>query len=105
MQAGLLKEVVTIQKPVVNQDGFGANDVNWSDLITTRASVGYNTGNRVNDNNEITFTYQVTFTVRVYHQINERMRIIWQGKKYRILSIELDKQKQRQTIRTELINE
>lgn len=105
MQAGLLKEVVTIQKPVVNQDGFGANDVNWSDLITTRASVGYNTGNRVNDNNEITFAYQVTFTVRVYHQINERMRIIWQGKKYRILSIELDKQKQRQTIRTELINE
>lgn len=105
MQAGLLKEVVTIQKPVVNQDGFGANDVNWSDLITTRASVGYNTGNRVNDNNEITFAYQVTFTVRVYHQINERMRIIWQGKKYRILSIELDKQKQRLTIRTELINE
>lgn len=105
MQAGLLKEVVTIQKPVVNQDGFGANDVNWSDLITTRASVGYNTGNRVNDNNEITFAYQVTFTVRVYHQINERMRIIWQGKKHRILSIELDKQKQRQTIRTELINE
>lgn len=105
MQAGLLTETITIQKPSVNQNGFGANDVNWSNLITTRANVGYNSGNRVNDNNEITFAYQVTFTIRVYHQINERMRIIWKGQKYRILSIELDKHKQKQTIRTELINE
>lgn len=105
MQAGILTEVITIQQPTVNQNGYGANNVGWSDYITTRASVNYNNGNRVNDNNEITFAYLVSFTIRVFHQINERMRIIWKGNKYRILSIELDKHKQKQTIRTELINE
>lgn len=105
MQAGLLTEVITIQQPIINQDGFGANSISWDNCIFTRASVNYNSGNRVNENNEIIFAYQVTFTVRVYHQINERMRIIWKGKKYRILSIELDKHKQRQIIRAELINE
>ena len=105
MQAGILTEVITIQQPVVNQNGYGANNVEWNNYITTKASINYNNGNRVNDNNEITFAYQVSFIIRVYHQINERMRIIWQGQKYRILSIEKDKQKQKITIRTELINE
>lgn len=105
MQAGILNEEIKIQQPTVNVNGFGANDISWSDFITTRAFVSYNNGNRVNENGEITFSYEVSFTIRVYHQINERMRIIWQGKKYRILSIELDKHKQKQTIRTELINE
>ena len=105
MQAGILRETFTVQHPTVVSYGYCDNTTTWTDLLTTRASVGYNNGNRVNENNEITFAYEVSFTMRVYHQINERMRIIWQGKKYRILSIELDKHKQKQTIRTELINE
>jgi len=44
-------------------------------------------------NNEVIWSYQVNFTIRVYHQVNEKMRIIWKGKKYRILSIEEDKDK------------
>ena len=104
-RAGLLTEIIKIQKPTVAVDGYGANDVKWNDYIETRANVTYQSGNRVNDNNEVTFAYQVSFTVRLYHDIDERMRIIYRNKKYRILSIELSKQIQKLTIRAELINE
>ena len=102
MRAGLLLESIKIQKPTVAVDGY---DVKWNDYIETRANVTYQSGNRVNDNNEVTFAYQVSFTVRLYHDIDERMRIIYRNKKYRILSIELSKQIQKLTIRAELINE
>lgn len=105
MQAGLLKECITIEKPTVIQNGFGANELEWSKFVDTRAYVNYTSGNRVTSNNEIIWAYQVNFTIRVYHQVNEKMRIIWHGNKYRILAIEPDKDKQKQTIRTELINE
>lgn len=105
VRAGILTEIIKIQKPTVAVDGYGANDIKWHDYITTRANVTYQNGNRVNDTNEVTFAYQVSFTVRLYHDIDERMRIIYRNKKYRILSIEESRQIQKLTIRAELINE
>ena len=106
MRAGLLTEIIKVEKPVIYTDDFGANTVIWEPSIKqTRAKVTYNSGNRVNENNEITFAYEVIFTVRIYHQINERMRIIWKNRKYRILAIEYNKEQQQQIIKTELINE
>ena len=106
MRAGLLNQVISVKQPVTVQNGFGANDIEWTTFIEkTRAQVTYSNGNRANENNEIVFAYEVIFTVRVYHQINERMRIIWKNKQYRILSIEESRDKQNLTIRTELINE
>jgi len=92
MEAGLLKEVITIERPVVVKDEFGANKIDWETFIEkTRAGVSYNSGNRVNENNEIIFAYTVIFTIRLYHNIDERMRILWNKNKYRILSKEIDK--------------
>lgn len=105
MQAGILTETITIQQPSINQNGYGANSIVWTDYIRTKSAVTYNNGNRYNENNEIIFTYQVTFTIRIYHQLDERMRIVWNGNKYRILSIEPDKHQQKLVIKTELINE
>lgn len=106
MRAGLLKEVISVEKPTQWQNEYGATSIKWETFIgKTRAEVTYSNGNRRNDNNEIIFAYEVIFTVRIYHQINERMRIIWKNKKYRILSIEENKELQSLTIKTELINE
>ena len=41
----------------------------------------------------------------MYHRVNEQMRILWNGKKYRILSISPELYKQSITIITELVNE
>lgn len=106
MRAGLLNSVIAVDKPIVVADDFGANSLKWEQHISsTRAKVTYSSGTRANENNEIIFAYEVIFTVRIYHQINERMRIIWEGRKYRILSIEENKELQQLTIKTELINE
>lgn len=106
MRAGLLNSVISVEKPEVVTDEFGANTLNWVQHIPkTRAKVTYNSGSRANTNNEIIFAYEVVFTVRIYHQIDERMRIRWEGKKYRILSIEEDRTLQQLTIKTELIND
>lgn len=106
MRAGLLTEIIKVEQPIIVTDDFGANKLEWKPFInSTRAKVSYSSGNRANENNEIVFAYEVLFTVRIYHQINERMRIIWKNRKYRILSIELNKEQQHQIIKTELINE
>lgn len=106
MQAGTLNQQIRVENPVYNKNAYGSDSIRWETQIAkTRAAVTFNNGNRANENNEIIFTYQVTFTVRIYHQIDERMRIIWKNKKYRILSIEYNQKKQQQIIRTELINE
>ena len=75
------------------------------DILYTIRQTIWVTEIHLNENNEIVFAYEVIFTVRIYLQITERMRIIWEGRKYRILSIELSKQIQKLTIRAELINE
>lgn len=106
MVAGTLKEIISVEKPIEIRDEFGANKLIWEKVIPrTRAKVTYSNGNRVNENNEIIFAYDVIFTIRIYHHIDEYMRIIWKNKKYRILSLEPDKTKQQITIRAELINE
>lgn len=106
MRAGLMLEVIKFEQPIIETDDFGANSLRWETFINkTRAQVTYSTGNRVNENNEIIFAYEVDFTIRSYHQINERMRIIWQNRKYRILSIQRMKEQQKQIIKAELINE
>lgn len=106
MVAGTLKEIISVEKPMEVRDEFGANKLVWVKAIEkTRAKVTYSNGNRVNENNEIIFAYEVVFTIRSYHHIEEYYRILWKSKSYRILSIEPDKAKQQITIRAELINE
>lgn len=105
MRAGLLREKILVQKLSVTKDSFGANTTAWIDKFFTRAQVAYNSGNRLNQNNEIINTYNVTFTIRIYNNINEADRVIYNNKKYRILSISRELYKQTITIIGELINE
>lgn len=107
MRAGLLNEVIKVEKQVVDRGDYGESDyTEWETFIEkTKAQVTYGSGNRELINNEIFFSQDVTFTVRIYHQIKEDMRIIWKNKKYRILSLEENKPQQSLTIKTELINE
>lgn len=105
MLAGLLRNPITIQEPVTIKDSYGANTIEWRDVISTRAQVTYNNGDRQSLNNEIVHTYTITFTIRMYHRINEQMRILWDNKKYRILSINKELYKQSVTIIAEVVNE
>ena len=46
MNAGSLKESITIQQPTTLQNEYGANGVEWKDIISTRAKATFNTGSR-----------------------------------------------------------
>lgn len=105
MQAGLLTERIIIEKPITQQNGFGANAIKWTEFVTTRAGVTYSNGNRANENNEIVYIYTVVFKIRYYHKVTEFMRITWNDQKYRILSIQADKHKLYKLINAELIND
>ena len=95
MRAGLLTETILLQESVPVKNEFGATSMEWVDYLQTRANIKFNSGNRVNQNNEIFTSYKV----------NEQMRIIYQDKKYRILAINSDRTKQSTEIIGELINE
>ena len=104
MRAGLLTEPITIRRASIIKNGYGQEQTVWENYIITRGNVKYNTGNRVIENQEIINTYTVTFTIRSYHNIDEFMRVLYNKKVYRILSINEDRHTQSSTIIGELIN-
>lgn len=106
MQSGILNEIIVIERLKQKKNEFGEIETEeYTPTIRTRASVKYNSLNRVEDNAEIFFSQDVIFTVRIYNDVRNLDRIDWKGNKYRILSIEESRQFQQKTIHTELINE
>lgn len=106
MIAGRLNEIITVEKLQVTKNEYGEEQTdNFIFKFNTRAEVKYNSGSRTNDNNELFFSYDLTFTVRIYNDIDELDRIVWNGNRYRILSTERNRQFQLINIRGELINE
>lgn len=105
MNAGKLKDIITVEEPITIKDEYGASSVQWNKVITTRAYIPHTNGSRTIDNYETFHSYLKTFEVRIYHAITETMRIGYDGKYYRILAIDPDRDRQRLIINTELINE
>lgn len=106
MESGLLKDNITFQKQFVSVDDYGHEITTYTDAFTTRADVIWNNGNRIVSNEEIFYENTVSFVVRYYCQIDDTMRIQYNGKLYRIISIEPDRDLYRnKTIIAELINE
>lgn len=88
IRAGLLNKLIKIYKPQVIINEYGEQDEKFVYLKTIRAREIYNSGNRQNENGDITYNYQRTFEVRHYQPITDRDRIEYNGKMYIILSVE-----------------
>lgn len=102
MKAGLLTEVINIQRPVVRETRYSGNEVEYEDYITTRANVVHDSGRRGIIANEITYSYTVRFIIRIYHKVTSDMIIIHKGVRYRITDINPEKRKQSITITAEV---
>ena len=105
MQAGLLKYIIDIQAVSVTKDEYGAETEQWQNVIQTKADVRYLNGSKTLQNGEIININQLQFIVRHYLTRNEQMRIVYEEKKYRILSINNDRLMMKKTIIAELIND
>lgn len=100
-----MNEVVTVYTPVETVNEYGERTTEYVETYTTRAKVEYNNGNRVNENDEIVFSYTKRFLVRSYVPVTETCQIEWQEKRYRILTLEHRREYNDIVINTELINE
>lgn len=105
MIAGRLNEVVKLYRPVTVINEYGERVDTYEYAYTTRAKVDYNTGNRMVENGEIVFNYYKTFNLRSYVPVLNTYQIEWQGKRYRILTIESRREYNDIVVNTELINE
>lgn len=105
MQAGLLNEIIEIQIPMSTINEFGSTKITYSKWITTRANVRQNGQNRSIQENEVFYDVAKTFIIRSYIDIQESHRIVYQGKPYRIVSIDYDRHNNCKTIVADLINE
>ena len=105
MQAGLLKELISIYKPELSSNEYGEQIQEYVKCKDTKSQVRYNNGNKSISNDEVVSNYTKTFLVRNYIEINDNYIIEWNKNRYRILSIEDNKQYQYKQIIAELINE
>ncbi len=105
MRAGLLKENITILTPIITKNKFGEQTQEWKLKTNTKARVQHNSGTRTNENGDIFYSMFLTLEIRYYVQVSEYDNIVWQDKKYRILSIIPDKDNNKKIIQIELIND
>lgn len=105
MRCGLLRESIDIYRPITTQNEFGEIVQEYKIWYCTRARAVSNGGSRALVNTEISYPYRKVFEVHQYVDVRETDLIHWIGKKYRILSIELDRTQMKKVITTEEIDE
>lgn len=105
MKAGLLKEKISIYKPIVTKSDHGAQKLTYDLHYTTRSHVIHNSGSRDNESGEIFYSNSKTFIVRHYVPVNEHMQVEYNGKRYKIISIVPNKWYGNLEIYAEAINE
>lgn len=105
MQAGLLREYISIYKPQLSKNEYGEQIQEYERVYQTKSQVKFNNGNRGISNDEVVSNYVVTFIMRRYISIAENYIIQWYDRKYRILSIEDNRQYNYKSVIGELINE
>ena len=91
MRAGLLSETIRIMRPTVTTNTVGEQVTEYAPYKDMFARHVVNRQNRTNDNGEIWMPQTFTIEVRIYQDIQDYDLIQWDGKQYRILSIETDK--------------
>lgn len=105
MQAGLLRDLVRFQESETQRDHMGGLSENWVDVFSKRAEVKFASGSRALVNGEVFNPLAITCKIRYCKEIHEKMIFIYEGRKYKIISINRDRLQQCTIIQAELINE
>lgn len=105
MRAGLLTETITIMQPTVTINEVGEQVTNYTVKATIRARNLINREQRTNLNGDVDYPKTHTLEVRIYQNIDERDIVSWNGNRFTILSIEIDKPMMCKRIEIAEINE
>ena len=105
MRAGLLVEHITFYRLEKVKTETGSEENTYVVDHRCRARMTYSGGDRTNENGDIFYSHRVNFEIRQGYDFDELFRIEWDGRMYRILSIEKDRHNMSVFISTELIND
>ncbi len=102
---GLRKYRIEIQAQTETKNEFGERAKSWATVITTNADATYNSGIAQMENRELFTEYQIDFYIRQYHNVDESMRVLFAGGKYKIEAVLPNPDKQMKILKTRKINE
>lgn len=105
MQAGLLRDRITLEQPVSTRDKYGAQNQSWTTVWSGRAWVRFANGTQVVLNGETVNTITRKITIRTRFRVTHSMRITFGEDHYRILNIDDSALDRSKTMTVELINE
>lgn len=105
MKSCLLKDPIDIYELQTSKTEYGTIKTEYVLKYHTRAFNRFNSENQVVSEGEIYYPISRTFIVREYVPIVETDRILWDGKWWRILSINKNKYYNNIEINTTVVND
>lgn len=87
MQAGRLRFIVEIQQRTSVRDAYGAETVTWAPVHTIRADVRFKSGMKQVNEMQIFNAQSIEMYIRYKSDITEEMRVLLNGRTYKIASI------------------
>lgn len=105
MNAGTMRDMVTVESQVIERDEMGGQRQIWTPYWRGKAWVRFSSGGRRVENGEVVNTMTKKVTVRHHPKFTPDMRIDICGLKYRILSMDINRRDMSVSFSVELINE
>ena len=87
MQAGKLRERVTIQRPATTADPAWGPSAGWADVCEVWAEVLYGEGTERPSARSVQATGAFTVRIRYRPGINSTMRVVWGGRNLDIVGV------------------
>ena len=100
MDSGQLHDIIEIYELVITKSPYGDTNRHWHKKYSTRARVNYSSGNRTMENDEIFFSVDREFIMRHYVPIVDTDIIVWNNEKWRVLTIDHNRQYNNIFVRT-----
>lgn len=105
MQAGLLDDYIEIQSCVTTRDAYGSEIQTWETHWKGRARVQFASGRRFDNNGEMFNAMTRRITLRRQVGVDVKMRVLFNGQIYRIITIDGRRSDMSAVLTCELINE
>lgn len=109
MQAGLLRDKITIERSTITYNADNGEQVMaWSVVWSGRAKVDFSSGSQLVSNNETINTISKRVTIRTKPAFNQKLsdlRMLIDGEYYRILAKDVRSKDMATIFTCELINE
>lgn len=105
IRAGLLTERVLVLHPTTTTNAVGEQVTEYDETTAIRARDVSHRQSRTNDNGEVWMPSASVLEVRQYHGICDTDLLEWNGKRYRIVGIENDRQQRCKRLTIEEVNQ